>query len=75
MADVRSMCAIGERGQLGLGGHLPWEGDSRPAFREDVRRFWAMTAGHVLVAGPKTIASIPKEELSLIHISELTRPY
>jgi dihydromethanopterin reductase len=64
MVDVRSMCAIGERGQLGLGGRLPWEGDPRPAFREDVRRFWAMTLGHVLIAGPKTIASIPKEEFA-----------
>jgi dihydromethanopterin reductase len=27
---VRAMCAIGQRGQLGLRGRLPWEGDTRP---------------------------------------------
>ena len=30
MADVRSMCAIGRRGQLGLNGGLPWEGNRGP---------------------------------------------
>lgn len=59
MADVRAMCAIGERGQLGLNGHLPWEGDKRPAFLADVARFFDMTRGHVLLAGPRTVAAIP----------------
>ena len=27
VADVRAMCAIGQRGQLGLNGRLPWEGN------------------------------------------------
>ena len=54
--DVRSMCAIGARGQLGLNGMLPWEGDCRPEFVADVARFFDMTRGHVLIAGPKTIA-------------------
>lgn len=58
--DVRVMCAIGVRGQLGLNGQLPWEGDKRPPFLEDVARFFEMTRGHVLLAGPKTVASIPK---------------
>ncbi len=40
MPDVRSMCAIGMRGQLGLHGELPWEGDPRPEFRADVERFF-----------------------------------
>ena len=61
MIEVRAMCAIGVRGQLGLRGRLPWEGERGPAFREDVRRFWAATLGHVLLAGPRTIASIPPE--------------
>ena len=43
MADVRSMCAIGLSGQLGLNGHLPWEGDRRPEFEADVARFFDMT--------------------------------
>ncbi|HTW26697.1 MAG TPA: dihydrofolate reductase [Acetobacteraceae bacterium] len=61
MADVRVMCAIGRRGQLGLRGQLPWEGAAAPEFREDVRRFWMMTRGHVLLVGPRTHASIPPE--------------
>ncbi len=61
MPDVRAMCAIGRRGQLGLRGGLPWEGETGPAYKADVRRFWQMTSGHVLMAGPRTIASIPPE--------------
>ena len=60
MADIRSMCAIGQRGQLGLNGRLPWEGNKGPEYVADVRRFFAMTEGHVLLAGPKTIASVPQ---------------
>jgi dihydromethanopterin reductase len=57
--DVRTICAIGRNGQLGLQGRLPWEGNPGRAYREDVRRFWDLTRGHVLVAGPVTVASIP----------------
>ncbi len=59
MPDIRVICAIGVRGQMGLHGGLPWEGDPRPEFRADVARFFKITAGHVLMAGPKTIASVP----------------
>jgi dihydromethanopterin reductase len=59
MADVRAMLAIGQRGQLGLGGGLPWEGNKAPEYREDVTRFFAQTEGHVIAAGPVTAASIP----------------
>ena len=59
MADVRAMCAIGRRGQLGLHGQMPWEGESGPEYRADVERFWDLTRGHVLLAGPVTAASIP----------------
>ncbi len=59
MSDVRSMCAIGLSGQLGLHGNLPWEGDPRPEFQADVARFFDMTRGHVLMAGPRTIAAVP----------------
>jgi dihydromethanopterin reductase len=55
------MCAIGRRGQLGLGGRLPWEGAKGAEYKADVERFWNMTSGHVLIAGPRTIASIPAE--------------
>jgi len=59
MADVRAMCAIGLRGQLGLDGRLPWEGNTGREYRADVARFFDMTRGHVLLAGPRTIASVP----------------
>jgi dihydromethanopterin reductase len=71
VAFVRAMCAIGRRGQLGLGGRLPWEGDPRPEFREDVRRFWAATRGHVLLAGPATIRTIPQAAYAERTIAEL----
>lgn len=57
--DVRAICAIGRRGQLGLGGRLPWEGHRGRAYRDDVARFFEITRGHVLLAGPRTIASVP----------------
>src|SRR5829696_3394387 len=59
MPDVRSMCAIGQRGQLGLEGRLPWEGASGAEYVADVQRFFELTREHVLIAGPRTIASIP----------------
>lgn len=60
MADVRAMCAIGLSGQLGLNGRLPWEGNPDREFRADVARFFDTTRGHVLLAGPRTIASVPQ---------------
>ena len=60
MTDVRAICAIGLRGQLGLHGRMPWEGERGRAFREDVARFFEITRGHVLLAGPRTIASVPE---------------
>ena len=59
LADVRVICAIGRSGQLGLGGGMPWEGRPERAFVEDVERFFEITRGHVLIAGPKTVASFP----------------
>ena len=40
MADVRAMCAIGLRGQLGLNGRLPWEGNKGREYVADVARFF-----------------------------------
>ncbi len=59
MADVRSMCAVGQRGQLGLNGRLPWEGNKGREYVADVARFFDMTRGHVIIAGPTTVGSIP----------------
>jgi dihydromethanopterin reductase len=77
MPDVRSMCAIGMSGQLGLGGELPWEGDPRPEFRADVERFFEMTRGHVLIAGPKTIGAVPRfayEDRTIMVIRSSMKP-
>ncbi|XSG82652.1 MAG: diacylglycerol kinase [Methyloligella sp. ZOD6] len=59
MADIRSIIAIGQRGQLGLHGRLPWEGNQGREYKADVARFFDVTRGHVLIAGPTTIASVP----------------
>ena len=47
MADIRVICAIGKSGQLGLKGHMPWEGNRDRAYIEDVERFFEITRGHV----------------------------
>ena len=59
MAEIRSMCAIGKRGQLGLNGQLPWEGETGQEYVADVQRFFDLTRGHVLLVGPRTRSSIP----------------
>lgn len=59
MADVRAICAIGRRGQIGLGGELPWEGNPGRDFVADAERFFEVTRGHVMLAGPRTIDSLP----------------
>ncbi len=58
-ATIRSIIAIGRRGQLGLNGRLPWEGDARRPFVEDVERFFEITRGHVILCGPVTYGSVP----------------
>ena len=77
MADVRAMCAIGRTGQLGLNGGLPWEGDKRREFVADVARFFDMTRGHVIMAGPKTTASIPafaRKDRTIVQLRSSDRP-
>ena len=44
MADIRAMCATGQRGQLGLNGRLPWEGNKGREYVADVARFFEITA-------------------------------
>ena len=71
MTDIRAMCAIGQRGQLGLNGQLPWEGNPGPAYRRDVERFFEVTRGHVLLAGPRTCASVPgfvRQHLTIVEL-------
>lgn len=77
MADIRVICAIGKRGQLGLHGLLPWEGNPGAEYKEDVARFFALTRGHVLIAGPRTIASFPdwaRPRMTLVEIRSTDKP-
>jgi dihydromethanopterin reductase len=77
MADIRVICAIGQRGQLGLNGRLPWEGDSGPEYVADVARFFELSRGHVLLVGPRTYNSIPAfafEDRTIVEIRSSMRP-
>lgn len=77
MADVRAMLAIGMSGQLGLHGELPWEGNQAAPFVEDVKRFFEVTKGHVLIAGPVTARSVPdwaKRDLTVFEIRSTMKP-
>jgi dihydromethanopterin reductase len=77
MADVRAMCAIGRRGQLGLEGRMPWEGEQAPEYVADVQRFWEATRGHVLLVGPATYRSIPAfahAERTIVEIRSTMEP-
>jgi dihydromethanopterin reductase len=77
MPDVRAMCAIGLRGQLGLGGRMPWEGNPGREYRADVARFFDLTRGHVLAAGPTTIRSVPefaKKDRTCFELRSSMRP-
>lgn len=75
--DVRVICAIGKRGQLGLNGLLPWEGDPGPVYKVDVERFFALTKGHVVIAGPRTFAAFPdwaRRDRTIVEIHASDEP-
>lgn len=77
MVDVRVICAIGKHGQLGLNGRLPWEGDPGREYRADVQRFFDLTRGHVLIAGPRTIGAFPdwaRAQMTLVEIHATDEP-
>ena len=77
MGEIRAMCAIGLSGQLGLHGAMPWEGDKRPEFLADVARFFDLTRGHVIAAGPVTARSIPdfvRADRTIIELRSGDRP-
>jgi dihydromethanopterin reductase len=77
MGEIRAMCAIGLSGQLGLGGAMPWEGDRRPEFLADVARFFDLTRGHVIAAGPVTARSIPdfvRADRTIVELRSGDRP-
>ena|SRR5712671_5853957 len=77
MPEVRAMCAIGRRGQLGLNGRMPWEGAKGPEYTADVQRFFELTRGHVILLGPRTYRSVPAfahEDRTVVAIRPLSRP-
>jgi dihydromethanopterin reductase len=74
---MSASCAIGKHGQLGLNGRLPWEGNPGTEYKADVQRFFALTRGHVVIAGPRTIASFPdwaRSERTLVEIHSADEP-
>ena len=77
MPDIRVMCAIGRRGQLGLNGRMPWEGAKGPEYTADVQRFFELTRGHVILLGPRTYRSVPAfayEDRTVVEIRSTERP-
>jgi dihydromethanopterin reductase len=77
MPEIRAMCAIGQRGQLGLSGHMPWEGEKGQAYRDDVARFFELTRGHVILCGPRTARSFPnfaRHDRTIVEIHSSMAP-
>ena len=77
MPEVRTMCAIGRRGQLGLNGRMPWESAKGPEYTADVQRFFELTRGHVILLGPRTYRSVPAfahEDRTVVAIRSSERP-
>ena len=77
MPDIRAMCAIGRRGQLGLNGRMPWEGAKGPEYTADVQRFFELTRGHVILLGPRTYRSVPTfahEDRTVVGIRSSEQP-
>lgn len=58
---VRLIAAVGERGQIGLGGHVPWHGDPdyEKETQQDLSEFYQITEGGVLVVGVMTAKNLP----------------
>lgn len=52
MNPVHLIAAVGQRGQLGLGGRLPWRDP------EDLRWFQQMTTGGIVVMGGRTYDAV-----------------
>jgi dihydromethanopterin reductase len=77
MADVRVICAIGRRGQLGLNGQMPWEGSRGRDYIADVERFFELTRGHVIILGPRTYSAVPAfalEDRTVVEIRSSEQP-
>ena len=50
---IEMIAAVGNQGQIGLDGHLPWKSSA------DLKWFKEMTMGKILIAGVNTIKTLP----------------
>ncbi|HEY0146095.1 MAG TPA: diacylglycerol kinase [Methylovirgula sp.] len=69
--DVRAVIAIGLRGQFGLHGRRPWEGNRSREFVADVERFFDLTRRLVLIMGHRTFISVPEFAFRVRDIVEI----
>ena len=77
VTDVRAVIAIGLRGQFGLRGRLPWEGNRGREYVADVERFFELTRGHVVIMGHRTFTSVPDfafKDSDIVEIHASDRP-
>ena len=77
VTDVRAVIAIGLRGQFGLRGRLPWEGNRGRDYVADVERFFELTRGHVVIMGHRTFTSVPDfafKDRDILEIHASDRP-
>ena len=77
VTDVRAVIAIGLRGQFGLRGRLPWEGNRGREYVADVERFFELTRGHVVIMGHRTFTSVPEfafKDRDILEIHASDRP-
>jgi Dihydrofolate reductase len=77
VTDVRAVIAIGLRGQFGLRGRLPWEGNRGREYVADVERFFELTRGHVVIMGRRTFTSVPDfafKDRDILEIHASDRP-
>jgi dihydromethanopterin reductase len=77
VTDVRAVIAIGLRGQFGLRGRLPWEGNRGREYVADVERFFELTRGHVVIMGNRTFTSVPDfafKDRDILEIHASDRP-
>src|SRR5262249_54560188 len=77
VTDVRAVIAIGLRGQFGLRGRLPWEGNRGREYFADVQRFFQLTPAPVAIVGHRPFAWVPdfaSKDGDLLEIRAPDRP-
>lgn len=65
--NVNLIAAIGNNGQIGLDGKLPWQ-DS-----DDLKRFKELTMGGVLIVGSTTAEQLPPLHGRIVHVFNRTQ--